>query len=118
MTIRLNDTSHLCVKISFISTLKLERAQKKKAVDSDWKHYEGRKKLPRRSTDTEVRQGCFFCEETTGELHRALNFNSDENVRASARILNDRLLLGKLSDEDMVAGDAMYHTQCLSKLYK
>ena len=34
----------------------------------------------------------------------------------SARILNDTLLLGKLSVGDMVARDAMYHTQCLSKL--
>ena len=100
------------------STLKLERAQKRKTVDSDGKHYEGRKKLPRRSTDTEVRQGCFFCEETSGELHRASTLNLDENVRESARILNDTLLLGKLSDGDMVARDAMYHTQCLSKLYK
>ena len=50
------------------STLKLERAQKRKAGDSDCNHNESRKKLPRRSTDTEVRQGCFFCEETSGEL--------------------------------------------------
>ena len=84
------------------STLKLERAQKRKAGDSDGKHNESRKKLPRRSTDTEVRQGCFFCEETSGELHRASTFNLDRNVRESARILNDTFLLGKLSAGDMV----------------
>ena len=100
------------------SALKLERAQKRKAGDSDGKHNESRKKLPRRSTDTEVRQSCFFCEETSGELHRASTFNLDRNVRESARILNDTFLLGKLSAGDMVALDAMYHTQCLSKLYK
>ena len=100
------------------STLKLERAQKRKAGDSDGKHNESRKKSPRRSTDTEVRQGCFFCEETSGELHRASTFNLDRNVRESARILNDTFLLRKLSAGDMVALDAMYHTQCLSKLYK
>ena len=116
MTIGLNGSSHLCVKISFISTLKLQKAEKKKAVDSDGKHYEGRKTLSRRSADTEVHQGCFFCEETTGELHRASPLNSDEKVKESARILNDTLLLGKLIDGDMVARDAMYHTQCLSKL--
>ena len=100
------------------STLKLERAQKRKAGDSDGKHNESRKKLPRRSTDTEVRQGGFFCEETSGELHRASTFNLDRNVRESARILNDTFLPRKLSGGDMVALDAMYHTQCLSKLYK
>ena len=100
-----------------LSTLKLERAQKRKASDSDGKHNESRKKLPRRSTDTEVRQGCFFCEETSAELHRASTFNLDRNVRESARILNDTFLLGKLSAGDMVPY-AMYHTQCLSKLYK
>ena len=92
------------------STLKLERAQKRKASDSDGKHNESRKKLPRRRTDTEVRQGCFFCEETSAELHRASTFNLDRNVRESARILSDTFLLGKLSAEDMVALDAMYHT--------
>ena len=100
------------------SVLKLERTQKRKTGDSDGKHNESRKKLPRRSTDTEVRQSCFFCEETSGELHRASTFNLDRNVRESARILNDTFLLGKLSAGDMVALDAMYHTQCLSKLYK
>ena len=85
------------------STLKLERAQKRKAGDSDGKQNESRKKLPRRSTDTEVPRGCFFCEETFGELHRALISYLDCNVREGARILNHTFLLGKLSAGDMVA---------------
>ena len=100
------------------STLKLERAQKRKAGCSDAKDDNDRKKLPRRSTEAEVLQSCFFCEEVSGELHRASTFNLDHNVRESARILNDTALLGKLSAGDMVALDAVYHTQCLSKLYK
>ena len=59
-----------------------------------------------------------FCEGVSGELHRASTFNLDHNVRESAHILNDTALLGKLSAGDMVALDAVYHTQCLSKLYK
>ena len=93
--------SHKLCRNQF-STLRLEREQKRKAGDSDGKHNESRKKLPRRSTDTEIRQGCFFCEETSGELHRASTFNLDRNVRESARILNDTFLLGKLSAGDMV----------------
>ena len=100
------------------STLKLERAQKRQAIDSDGKHYEGRKKLPRRSTETEVRQGCCFCEESSGELHRASTLNLDGNVRESARILNNTLSLGKLSDGDVVACDAMYHIEILQKSCK
>ena len=100
------------------STLKLERAQKRKAGGSDAKDDNDRKKLPRRSTEAEVLQSCFFCEEVSCELHRASTFNLDHNVRESAHILNDTALLGKLSAGDMVALDAVYHTQCLSKLYK
>ena len=98
------------------SVLKLERTQKRKTGDSDGKHNESRKKLPRRSTDTEVRQSCFFCEETSRELHRASTFNLDRNKRESTRILNNTFLLGKLSAGDMVSLDGIYHTQCLSKL--
>ena len=94
------------------SGLKLERAFKRKASDTDVKDDESRKKLPRRSTDTtKTSQCCFFCEESSGELHRASTFNLDRNVR-------DTSLLGKLSAGDMVALDALYHTQCLSQLYK
>ena len=60
------------------SGLKLDRAFKRKASDTDVKDYESRKKLPRRSTDTtKTSQCCFFCEES------------------SAGILNDTSLLRK-----------------------
>lgn len=101
------------------SGLKLERAFKRKASDTDVKDDESRKKLPRRSTDTtKTSQFCFFCEESSGELHRASTFNLDRNVRESTSILKDTSLLGKLSAGDMVALDVLYHTQCLSQLYK
>ena len=98
------------------STLKLERAQKRKAGDSNGKDNESGNKLPRRSTDTEARQGSFFLEETSGELHRASTFNLERNVRESAHILNDTFLIRKLSAGDMVTLDPMYHTQCSKDL--
>ena len=91
------------------SGLKLEREFKRKASGIDVKDDESRKKLPRRSTDTTTTsQNCFFCEESSRELHRASNFNLDRNVRESASILNDTSPLGKLSTGDMVALDAFF----------
>ena len=110
----LNGTSYVEISLVLWSL----REHKNEKLVTVMANNESRKILPRRSTHTEVRQSCFFCEETSGELHRASTFNLDRNVRESAHILNDTFLLGKLSAGDMVALDAMYHTQCLSKLYK
>lgn len=52
-----------------LSNFKLERAQKRKAGKmSDGE--EQPTKLPRRSIDGRDVQACYFCEETTGKLHR------------------------------------------------
>lgn len=100
-----------------LSNFKLERAQKRKAGKmSDGE--EQPTKLPRRSVDGRDVQACYFCEETTGKLHRVSTFKVDANVRECAALLNDSKLLGKLSAGDMMAFDAMYHSKCLTMLYR
>ena len=53
-----------------------------------------------------------------GEMRKVSTFSLDQQVRKCAQILEDMLLLGKLSSGDMVAQDAIYHINCLSALYK
>ena len=97
------------------SNLKLQRAEKRGTESAD---SHGTKKAARRSHSTKSTPQSFFCEGSSGELHRASTFNLDANVRRCAFQLNDTLLLAKLSAGDMVAIDAMYHTKCLTSLYK
>lgn len=99
------------------SKLRLERAEKRK-VGQTSDVEEQQTKLPRRSIDARDAQTCYFCEETTGELHKVSTFKVDANVRECAALLNDSKLLGKLSTGDMMALDAMYHRRCLSMLYR
>lgn len=100
------------------SNLKLQRAEKR-GTEGEEEH--GAKKSARRSHsagEEESVSRCFFCEEGSGELHRASTFNLDANVRRCAFQTNDSSLLAKLSAGDMVAIDALYHTQCLTSLYR
>ena len=50
-------------------------------------------------------------------LHKASTFNLDSKVKECANLLNNTVLLAKLSAGDMVTIDAMYHTPCLTSLY-
>ena len=74
-------------------------------------------KLPRSINSTKTSPSCFFCDRSTGVLHQASTLNLDRKVRESANLINDTLLLAKLSAGDMIALDAMYHTPCLTRLY-
>ena len=42
----------------------------------------------------------------------------DERVRKCAHILQDSVLIAKLSVGDMMSQDAVYHAKCLSMLYR
>ena len=66
-----------------------------------------------------LRQLFFFCGKSAGSdgLHEASTFQVDKRVRESATIVEDTLLLGKLSMGGMVALEAKYHTKCLLALY-
>jgi hypothetical protein len=61
---------------------------------------------------------CFFCDadDTNEQLHNAQTDKLDRRVREYAYILQDRKLLGKLSEGDMHALDARYHLSCMTSL--
>jgi len=75
-----------------------------------------------RSSSTDAsgsKTSCFFCGQSAGsdDLHEASTFQIDRRVRESAALVEDTLLLAKLSMGDMVALEAKYHTKCLLALY-
>ena len=67
-----------------------------------------------RSSRIEEELICFFCELPAGTegLHEASTLQVDRRVKDSASLLEDSLLLAKLSAGDMVALEAKYHTKC------
>lgn len=66
--------------------------------------------------DKSVEQ-CLFCDQSDGNLHKASTFEIDDKVRKYATELHDTKLLSKLAGGDMVAIDAVYHTNCLVAFY-
>ena len=60
---------------------------------------------------------CFFCDETTGDFHKAETISLDNRVRHIATELRDTKLFAKLSVGDMIAIDAVYHFKCLTSFY-
>ena len=69
-----------------------------------------------RTTSSEVSR--FFCDSTEGNLRKVLTFQLERKVRLCATILEDNTLLRKLSDFNMIAKDAAYHSKCLLALYR
>ena len=61
---------------------------------------------------------CFFCEKTGSDLRQVMTSKVDIRVRECAALLQDSLLLGKLSRGDMIAIEAKYHPGCLLALYE
>ena len=61
---------------------------------------------------------CIFRDSTEGELHKVSTFSLEKKVRRCATVLNDHILLGKLSVGDMMAQAGMYHTYCILALYR
>ena len=78
-------------------------------------NYERQKLM--RTTCSEVSK-CFFCDSTGGDLHKVLTFQFKRKVKQCATILEGSSLLGKLSAGVMIAKDTMYHSKCLSALYR
>ena len=63
---------------------------------------------------------CLFCEgpaTNTKPLHQVATFEIDARVRECAANLQDHNLITKLSEGDLIALGAAYHTQCLVSLY-
>ena len=74
----------------------------------------------RNSTETvcTMANKCFFCDENSSDMRKASTFKLQENVQRCALVLQDSVLLAKLSAGDMMAQDAMYHPKCLVALYR
>ena len=64
-------------------------------------------------------QSCFFCsgDDTSETLFSARTFSIDKTVREYVVTLQDRVLLGKLSEGDMHALGTRYHSKCLLRLH-
>lgn len=109
-----------------VSDLKLERLVKrinnlKEEVESEDKQsdiVEKRKSDRFNPSDRETKLVCFFCNNEEGNLHKASTFKLHCRVHHYAKLLDDAELLSKLSEGDMIAQDAVYHSECLIKLYK
>jgi hypothetical protein len=99
---------------------KLQRAQKRKACEAAGNSETSQVKT-RRDVGVELAKTdkCFFCnDDDKGEpLHSASTFSVDHRVREYAHILQDTVLLGKLSEGDMHALDARYHRKCMTDLH-
>ena len=64
-----------------------------------------------------VRSCFFFCDDASGTLHQASTFKMDARVRKCAIQLQDRVLLAKLSESDLISQEAVYHSNFLVTLY-
>ena len=60
---------------------------------------------------------CFFCDEMGNkqELRKASTFGLDKRARDCAYLIGDKRLLCKLSFNEMVVIDAVYHRACLTR---
>ena len=107
------------------STLKLQRAQKRKLEDSSVEVSEAPSPvktrtspgIPSKEVAKESQQTCFFCDEIGDNLRRAATLTPDSKVRVATTKLQDRKLLTKLAAGNMPAIDLYYHTGCLTALY-
>ena len=63
---------------------------------------------------------CIFCDEIGDkqESRKASTFGLDKRVRDCAYLIGDKCQLCKLSSDNMVAIDAVYHRACLTQFYQ
>ncbi|KAL9972875.1 hypothetical protein ACROYT_G019259 [Oculina patagonica] len=102
------------------SNTKLSRAKKRKLAEASIDEAGSPIKSRRSSIkEASTKDCCFFCEkpDSKSNLHQAETCKVVEKVRDCAVLLNDGKLIAKLSNRDMVALDAKYHTACLVSLY-
>lgn len=86
--------------------LKLKRISSDNALDLE------ERKSKRQSAV--LRNACMFCEaEGPNKLHQVLTLEVDNNVRKMATQLQDKRLIAKLSEGDLVATEAKYHANCM-----
>ena len=82
-----------------------------------------RNSYEKQSTETEgpsrkmIRLSTLLKHFLENELHECLSIPTSNRVRAMAEDLEDLKLLGKLSEGDMVATEAKYHSKCFLNLF-
>ena len=108
---------HKSCYLRFTSS-KLERAQKKRASGMSATSISKKtRSMLNTSNPCQQEPICFFCNKSSGQLHKASTKEIDAHVRECAIKLNDDSLLAKLAMSDMHALDAQYHRKCLVALY-
>ena len=118
---------------NMFSDMKLERPLKrvKKAANDNNNDQQGSDEGDTQSSNGEISERrtsirsktsnlskCIFCDSTEGELHKVSTFPLEKKVRRCATVLNDHILLGKLSVGHMMVQHAMYHTNGILTLYR
>ena len=111
-----------------INTLKLERLEKSLAKQRCADESEAEKCEPvaecRRTErinnkeDEKIDTVCFFCHKEEGKLHVASTYYLNDRVFHIAKLLNNVEIISKLTEKDMMAWEAVYHSDCLIKFYK
>ena len=99
------------------NNLKLKRPEKRK--NSETTPSSSNSKITRRGCvafNVHV-STCFFCDKDSGDLHQVATFLVDTKVRKCALELQDTILLAKLSADDLISQEAVYHSSCLVSLY-
>ena len=90
--------------------MKLKRADKRKSQEETGSPE--RSKFTRACsgvTTSKAEKSCFFCGRSSGTLHQASTFNIDTRVRECVHQLQDRVLIAKLSADDIISQEAVYH---------
>ena len=100
---------HLKFASSKLTRIKELAIKKRKQEDEDQRTS---KRSARQSHDKE---SCIFCSEMAGKLHECATMNIGDELRKMATELHDSNLLAKVSSGDVVAIEAKYHFECLSK---
>ena len=78
------------------------------------------RKLTRLNTKLEIfSESCFFCDEENPQLklHECMSLSISNRVKAMTNDLGDVRLLAKLSEGDMIATEAKYHSKCFLNLF-
>ena len=102
-------------------TVRYGKDKLKRKLEETWKNVGEHPAIPtkvtRRSfTAANFTASCFFCDKDT-ELIPCRTENLNKHVQSWATYLFGEKLLGKLSEGDMIATEAMSHKKCLTKLY-
>jgi len=67
---------------------------------------------------TSVTLLCFFCAEPGDDLRQFMNFSVNSKVQRCVTLINDNMLLGKLTGGDLIAAEAKYHPTYLLSLHR